>query len=112
MKTYQNFSFQDRAALSAKAKQEKLELLRAAKPVDPAEQQARLAASEKRAAAEAEKRANRKAAEKAAEQAAQEEKLANEQAEAARLAAVKPKPTEEERKLARDAKYAARKNRR
>jgi hypothetical protein len=112
MKTYQNFTHQDRAAQGADAKQKKLEQLRAKPPVDPAAQQARLLASQKRDAAQADKRADRKAAEDAAEQAAQDEKTAQEEAEAARLATIKPEPTEEERKLARDAKYAARKNRR
>jgi hypothetical protein len=112
MKTYQNFSFQDRAAQGSKAKQEKLDLLRAKPPLDPAVKEAQLIASQKREAAAAEKRANRKAAEEAAEQAARDQKLAHEQAEAARLAAIKPELTEEERKLARDARYAARKNRR
>lgn len=112
MKTYGNFSFQDRAAQGAKAKQQKLDQLRARPPVDPAVKEARLIASRRREAAEVEKRARRKAAEEAAEQAAREEKAAIEAAEAARLAAIKPEPTEEERKLARDARYAARKNRR
>lgn len=112
MKTYQNFSFQDRASQAAEAKQRTLEQLRSKPPVDPAAQEARLVASQKREAAKAEKRASRKASEEAAEQAARDHKAASEEAEAARLAAIKPEPTEEERKLARDAKYAARKNRR
>jgi hypothetical protein len=112
MKAYKNHSFQDRALQGAQAKQQKIDMLRAKPPVDPAIQEAQLIASQKREAAAAEKRANRKAAEEAAEQAARDEKLASEQAEAARLAAIKPEPTEEERKLARDARYAARKNRR
>jgi hypothetical protein len=112
MKTYQNFSFQDRVAQVAKAKQRSLEKLRDKPAVDPAAEEARLIASQKRDAASAEKRASRKAAEEAAEQAARNEKAAQEEAEAARLAAIKPELTAEERKLARDAKYAARKNRR
>lgn len=112
MKTYQNFTFQDRSAQSAKAKQEKLDLLRAQAPIDPAVQEARLLASEKREAAQAERQAQRKAANEAAKQAALDLKIAEERAEAARQAAIKPVLTEEERKQARDAKYAARKNRR
>jgi hypothetical protein len=112
MKTYQNFTHQDRAAQGADAKQKKLEQLRAKAPVDPAVQEARLLASQKREAAAAEKRADRKVAEEAAERAALDAKIAADEAEAARLAAIKPALTEEERKLARDAKYAARKNRR
>jgi hypothetical protein len=112
MKAYQNSSFQDRVDQVAKAKQRALDQLRAKPPIDPAVEEARLAASQKREAAEAEKRAARKAAEEAAEQLARDQKLASEQAEAARLAAIKPELTEEERKRARDAKYAARKKRR
>lgn len=111
MKTYQNFTFGDRVAQSAEAKKRKLEQLRTRQPVDPEVQKERLAASEKKAAAQAEKRAMRKAAGQAAEQAARDQKSASDEAEAARLAAIKPEPTEEERKAARDAKYAARKNR-
>jgi hypothetical protein len=112
MKTYQNFTFQDRTTQAAEAKQRTLDLLRAKKPLDPAAQEARLLASQKREAGQAERRANRKAAEEATEQLARDAKLASEQAEAERLAAIKPAPTAEERKLARDARYAARKNRR
>nr|WP_314446076.1 DUF6481 family protein [uncultured Sphingomonas sp.] len=112
MKSYQNFTFQDRSAQSAKAKQEKLDLLRAKPPLDPAVQQARLLASENREAAQAERRAMRKAADEATRQATLDRKLAEEQAEAARQAAIKPVLTEAERKQARDARYAARKNRR
>ena len=112
MKTYQNFTFQDRSTQAAEAKQRTLDLLRAKKPLDPAAQEARLLASQKREAAQAERKESRKAAQEAAEQAAHEAQVAGEEAEAARLAAIKPIPTEEERKLARDAKYAARKNRR
>lgn len=112
MKTYQNFTFQDRTSQSAKAKQQKLDQLRAKPPLDPAVQEARLLASQAKAAAQAERQAQRKAAIEAAEQSARDRKIANEKAEAARLAAIKPVLTDEERKLARDAKYAARKNRR
>jgi hypothetical protein len=112
MKAYQNSSFQDRVDQVAKAKQQALDQLRARPPVDPAVVEARVAASRKREAAEAERRSARKDAEQAAAQAALDEAAANEAAEAARLAAIKPEPTAEERKAARDAKYAARKNRR
>lgn len=112
MKTYQNFTFQDRSTQAAEAKQRTLDQLRAKKPLDPAAQEARLVASQKREAAQAERKANRAAAEEAAQRTANDAKVAGEEAEAARLAAIKPVPTEEERKLARDAKYAARKNRR
>jgi hypothetical protein len=96
----------------AKAKQKALDRLREKPPVDPALVEARVAASRKREAAQAERRAAKKEAEQAAAQAARDELAAREAAEAERLAAIKPPPTEEERKLARDAKYAARKARR
>lgn len=108
MKSYKDSSFHDRAGQAAKAKQDALEQLRSRQPVDPAVTAERQAASERRAAAEAEKRAARKAA----EQAAKDEKAAQAAKAAAKLAAVKAEPTVEERKLARDARYAARKNRR
>ncbi|UUR08169.1 DUF6481 family protein [Sphingomonas glaciei] len=112
MKAYKNSGFQDRVDQVAKAKQRLIEKLRDKPEVDPAAEEARLLASQKREAAQAEKRAQRKAAEAAAEQAARDSKAASEEAEAARLAAIKPEPTEEERKAARDARYAARKKRR
>ena len=112
MKAYQNSSFQDRVNQVAKAKQRALDQLRAKPPMDPAVVGARIAASSRKEAAEANRRASRKVAEQAAAQAAADEQAAAEAAEAARIAAIRPAPTEEERKLARDAKYAARKNRR
>jgi hypothetical protein len=112
MKAYQNKSFQDRVDQVAKAKQLLIEKMRDKPAVDPAAEEARLLAAQKREAAQAEKRASRKAAEEAAEQAVRDEKLASEEAEAARLAAIKPELTDEERKAARDARYAARKKRR
>ena len=70
MKTYQNFTFQDRSTQAAEAKQRKLDLLAAKKPLDPAAQEARLLASQKREAAHIDRRAIRKAAQKAAALAA------------------------------------------
>jgi hypothetical protein len=112
MKAYTNTTFQDRASQAAEAKQRKIEMLRKKPPVDRAAEEARVASQARREAAEAEKRANRKAAEEAAKQAALDEKKAAEDAEAERLAKIKPELTEEERKAARDARYAARKARR
>ena len=103
MKSYKDPSFQERVGRAAKAKQEALDRLRTKPPVDEKILAERQAARERREAAQAEKRA----AKEAREQAAAELKAA----EAARLAAVPPPPTEEERKRARDARYAARKNR-
>ena len=102
--SYKDPSFQDRAASAAEAKQKALDRLKAKPPVDEAVAAERQAARLAREAAQAEKRA----AKKAAEQQAKAEKAAQaEQAKAAEVAA----PTEEERKAARDARYAARKNR-
>lgn len=112
MKAHQNFTFQDRVDQVNKAKQRALDQLRAKPPVDPAVQEERLVAGRKREAAEAEKRLNRKTADEAAAKAVHDAAIASEEAEAMRLAAIKPEPTAEERKLVRDAKYAARKKRR
>ena len=104
MKAHQNFTFQDRVDQVNKAKQRALDQLRAKPPVDPAVQEERLVAGRKREAAEAEKRLNRKAADEAAAMAVHDAAIASEEAEAMRLAAIKPEPTAEERKLVRDAK--------
>ena len=107
MKSYKDPSYQDRAGRAAEAKQRALDNLRSKAPVDEKIMAERRAARLKREAAEAEKRAARKSAEAAAKAA----KAAA--AEAARDAAPKAAAprTEAEMKLARDARYAARKNR-
>ena len=102
--SYKDPSFQDRAASAAQAKQKALDRLKAKPPVDEAVVAERQAARLAREAAQAEKRAAKKAAE---EQAKAEKAAQAEQAKAAQVAA----PTEAERKAARDARYAARKNR-
>jgi ATPase subunit of ABC transporter with duplicated ATPase domains len=102
MKSF-NPSFEDRAGQAAEAKKKALEKLRQKPPVDEAVAAERLAAQQRRDAIEAEKRA----AKKQAEQDVKDAKAA----EAAKLAAVPPPPTEAEKKAARDAKYAARKKR-
>lgn len=107
MTSFKDTSFQDRAGQAAEARQKALDQLRSRPPVDESVVAARQAARLKREAAEAEKRAARKAA----EQAAKDAKAAEAAEAAAKLAAVKPVLTEHERKLARDARYAARKNR-
>jgi hypothetical protein len=106
MPSFKQPTFQERAALAAKAKQSALEKMRAKAPIDEAalaqKQAARLAKEaaeakareEKRAALEQEK-AERKA--RALEKAARAEKASS--------------MTEAERKAARDARYAARKSR-
>jgi len=101
MKAYQGPSYQDRVGRAAEAKQKALDLLKARPPVDEATLAARREAALARETAQASKRAAAKAAKAEAAEA-------NARAQAA--AAVTP-PTEEERKAARDARYAARKNR-
>lgn len=112
MSGYKLPSFQDRAAASLKAKQKALETLKQAPRLSEAEIAERAARQAKREAAR--EAAAREKAEKL--QAAREEKkrLAEEKraaAVAALLKATQPKKTEAELKAARDARYAARKNR-
>lgn len=112
MASFKEQTFQERAALAAKAKQAALDKLRAKPPVDEAVVAERLAAVEAREAALAKARAEKRAAR---EQAAAEKKARAEEAAAAAAEAAKvyvPKmPTEAEMKAARDARYAARKAR-
>lgn len=105
MKSYKDPSFGDRIGRAAEAKKKALEQLRSKPPVDEKLVAERAAARLKREAAEAEKRA----AKKAAEQAEKERKAA--EAAAAKAVVAPPAQTEAERKAARDARYAARKNR-
>ena len=92
-----NDTFQDRIGNAAKAREKALEKLRAKPPLDPKVVAERVERQAQRNAREAEKAEAKKAARAA---------------EAAAKADVSPPPTEEERKAARDAKYAARKARR
>jgi hypothetical protein len=101
MKGYKNPTFEDRVASAAAAKEAALAQLRARKAPDPAQLEEKRAAAEARETAKAEARAAAKAA----------KKLAGEQAAEAKAAANPPPPTDEERKVARDARYAARKER-
>lgn len=125
MGSFKDPSFQDRVGSAAEAKKKALELLRSKPPVDEAVAAAKREARLAKEAAEAEKRAAKKAAKeqqeadkieakRAAEQAAAEQAAAEQAAaeeEAARARPAKSKLTEEERKAARDARYAARKKR-
>ena len=110
MKSYKDPSFQDRVGRASEARQKALDNLRAKPPLDEAVVAERQAARLKREAAEADKRAARKAAEQQAREAKAAEKAAQAEA-AAKQAAVAPPRTEAEKKLARDARYAARKSR-
>jgi hypothetical protein len=104
MKSYKEPSFQDRVGRAADAKQKALDTLRAKPPVDERIVAERHAARAQRDAAAGEKRAARKAAEQAA-------KGAKAEAAEAKLAVLPVPRTEAEKKLARDARYAARKKR-
>jgi hypothetical protein len=95
-----NSSFRDRAGQAAEAKKKALEKYKARPPVDEKAAAERLAAEQRKEAARAEKAAAKKAEAEA--------KAAEAAAKAARLAP----PTAAEMKAARDARYAARKNRR
>lgn len=101
MKGYKDPGFQDRIGNAAKAKQKALERLKAKAPVDPSVLAERAAAREAREARAAEARAEK--------QRVLAEKAAAEEARKAEAAA--KVPTEAEKKAARDARYAARKNR-
>jgi len=104
MKSYKDPSFQDRVGRAAEAKKKALDQLRSKPPLDEKIVAERQAARLKREAAELERRA----AKKASEQAAREAKAAE---AAAKAAAVPQPPSEAQRKIERDARYAARKNR-
>jgi hypothetical protein len=108
-RSYQDPSFQNRMSSAADAKQKALDNLRSKAPVDEKVAAERQAARLKREAADAEKRSAKKEKERATEEVrAAEAASAAETVEAAAAAV----PTEEERKAARDARYAARKGRR
>lgn len=106
--SYKDPGFNDRIASAAKAKQAALDKLKAKPPIDEAAVAARLAARAAKEAADAEKRIAK---------IAEREREAAEKAERKRLAAeeeaakIKPELTEAEKKAIRDARYAARKQR-
>ncbi len=103
MAGYKDLDFNERRAASQKARENALAQLKARPPVDEAEQARRRAEREARDAAQAEKR---RAAKDARDQARQSAKLPRARSEQG--PSTLP-PTDEERKAARDAKYAARK---
>ena len=104
MKSYKDPSYQERVGRAAEAKQKALDQLRSRPPLDEKVVAERQAARARREAAQAEKRAARLAAEQAAKEARA--------AAAAEKQASMPVPlTDAEKKAARDARYAARKNR-
>jgi hypothetical protein len=106
MASYKDPGFQERTALAKAAKLKALQQLKAKPPVDPAVLAERAAAAAAKEAAAAAARAEKIAAreaEKAAKKAEAEAKAAFEAAQPALTAA--------QQKAARDARYAARKNR-
>jgi hypothetical protein len=106
MAGYREPGFQDRTAAAAKARSAALERLKAKAPIDPAEQARKIAEGQARELAKVAKRDAAKAAKIAEAEAA----VAAAQA-AAELIAANVELTEAERKAARDARYAARKQR-
>lgn len=103
MTSFKDPSYQDRIARAAEAKQKALDQLKARPAADPAALAERQVARAAREAAQSGKRDADKAAKAEAQAAAQ--------TRAAETKALAAGPTEEERKLARDARYAARKSR-
>ena len=103
MPAYKEPTFQERTALARQAREKALQRLKDRPPVDEA------LLAERKAAREAKEKAAREkaAARKAAIEQAKAERLAK--AEAVTTMPAKAQPTEEERKAARDARYAARK---
>jgi hypothetical protein len=104
MPSFKDPSFQDRAASAAQARQRALDKLRARPPIDPAVVEQRKAAQALRDA-EAERAREEKKAAREREKAEKRERAA------ASSPAPRPELTEAEKKAARDARYAARKNR-
>jgi hypothetical protein len=106
MVSYKQPGFAERAELARNAKQKALDQLRAKPPVDPAVLAERQAIAEARNAAAAEAR---RALTEARVQAKIEKRKAAEERAAA--AAAQPERDEARQKAARDARYAARKQR-
>jgi hypothetical protein len=103
MSSFKDPSYQDRIARAAEAKQKALDQLKARPAADPAALAERQAARAAREAGQAEKRS--------ADKAARAEAKAEAAAQSAEANAAAAGPSEEERKQARDARYAARKGR-
>jgi hypothetical protein len=97
--SFKNPTYQDRVGQAAEAKQKALEQLRQRPPRDEKLVAERMASAERRGAAKSEKAAAKKSADAAAAIS-----------KAAETAAIAPR-SEADKKAARDARYAARKNR-
>jgi len=111
MAGFKDLDFNERRAAAQKAKEGALAQFKARPPIDEAEQARRLAKQEAREAKLAEKRRKFQEAKlQAIEDAkAEQARIEAEAIAAAEAAAAAVELTEEERKAARDAKYAARK---
>lgn len=109
MAGYKDPGFQERQALAQKARQAALDKLKAKPAPDPEQIAQRLAAQAAKEAAQAAKRAE-KLAEREKAKAEAAERIAAAAAEAAQ-AELQEVETEAEKKLKRDARYAARKKR-
>jgi len=107
MPSFKQPTFEERTALAAKAKTAALEKLRAKPPIDDAVIAQRREAAFVREAAQAKVREERLAA-RALEKQQKSERIAQQAAAVSEPVRAK---TEEEMKIVRDAKYAARKNR-
>ena len=108
MAGYKDLDFNERRAVSQKAREQAVAKLKARPPVDEPEQARRRANPEAREAAAADKREAAKQARLAAAETAKAEQ-ARADDEAAAAASRTAELTEEERKAARDARYASRK---
>ena len=108
MAGYKDLDFNERRAVSQKAREQAVAKLKARPPVDEAEQARRRANRAAREAAAAETREAAKQARRAAAETAKAEQ-ARAYDEAASASSLTAELTEEERKSARDARYAARK---
>lgn len=106
MSSYKEPSFQDRSALAKKAKQAALDQLRAKQPLDASILTERLEAARDREAAKSKARDEKNTARDLAK--AEKRQRAEQKVMAG---ASNPTATDEERKSARDDKYAARKRR-
>jgi hypothetical protein len=112
MAGYKDPDFNERAAAARAAKQSALDQLRNKAAPDPSVVAARRAAHANREAAAAERRAARQLAIREAKAAKLNNRTQNpEECDAEALVAASPERSEAELKVARDAKYAARKAR-
>lgn len=111
MNGYNAPSFQDRAAASQQAKHRALAAMKAVPRPDAAVLAERAERSAKREALAEEKAAKARQARADKQRLAEEKRAADKAAQADKIKVEQPAKTEAELKAARDARYAARKNR-